>query len=690
MSFPRATALGLTFALATAALGQEEAPAPTPSLAGTVEDRDGYAVEGAVVIAYSPTASFDEPPLTARTDRNGRFQLELKDSPFWNVSVRATGHVPWSQRRVAPGAALRIVLQKGSHAIEGTVLDGHTLELIAGARVELLEGGRGFRLPPVTLELEPIATSTGEEGEFHFDGLSAARASVAATARGYGRSVRRDVAPGEPLQLFLFPGAALSGRVLIDDDTPLEGALVQALPESGRRFRMARGRIERTTKDSLFKLLGLASGRYHVLVRHEDLAPQIIPDVEIEKEATVELDVYLSPGTRISDRLVDEDERPITGRVAITTLDGVQLGMALGSEFVAPSDGEGVFVLPSLPRGRHDLNVVASGFVQQDVEVEISDKDVELDLGDIVLETGLAIRGYVVDKEDVAIPGAELRGFASMRRRVGARFGRDELKATTDADGSFVLAGLEPGHYGLFVQAPGYGFSGRELVEAGTDDVKLVLEPAGTIVGSIVDPDERPLLSVSVSVRPASRQGRGGAVFATSDAADDTFLIEDVVKGTYVLEVIAPDFLPEVVSNVDVTPGAETDVGQLQLRRGALVRRTVLDPSGQPVAGATVRANTPGEQRMAARDNFAVSDTDGFFSIEGTSRRTARARRHPSELRRGSRGRHRDPRSDRRRVAVGRKSGRLRQDPRRHGIVRSVRAGLGRDHGDEQSVRARQ
>ena len=99
MSVPHALTLALLVASLSSATPREAAPKTV--IAGSVEDADGYAVEGAFVIAQSRTTSFGETPEPARTDRAGRFHIELNDEGVHDVTVRARGYVTWRGRKLA-------------------------------------------------------------------------------------------------------------------------------------------------------------------------------------------------------------------------------------------------------------------------------------------------------------------------------------------------------------------------------------------------------------------------------------------------------------------------------------------------------------------------------------------------------------------------------------------------------------
>jgi hypothetical protein len=134
---------------------------------------------------------------------------------------------------------------------------------------------------------------TGPEGEFAFHGVPAGHVQIEYTKPGYfrpstggvaqhlGRVFSRGVEVGpdtEKIVLKLFPEAIISGRVVGQDEEPLEGATVEVMTyvwEEGRRIlSMMRG--VNTDEDGDFRVGGLASGQYILAVKSGGVARRVL------------------------------------------------------------------------------------------------------------------------------------------------------------------------------------------------------------------------------------------------------------------------------------------------------------------------------------------------------------------------------------------------------------------------------
>jgi protocatechuate 3,4-dioxygenase beta subunit len=232
--------------------------------------------------------------------------------------------------------------------------------------------------------------------------------------------------------------------------------------------------------------------------------------------------------------------------------------------------------------------VTGHGVTPRRLTIDVSARQPALDLGDVVLEAGLQIRGRVRDKAGAPVVDAALRAYAEGGPRVSG--GATPLEGRTDTDGAFVLGGATASGYRLMVQATGYApFS--QPVDAPSEGVEIVLDAAGGIAGLVVDDAGRPVETFEVSAQPAGGREaamrlmpRGRAV--TSEGG--RFTLEDVAPGTYVVEAVARDLGRGVLSNVKVAAGAIADVGRIRLSAGGTIRGSVVDPTGTPVAAATV------------------------------------------------------------------------------------------------------
>jgi protocatechuate 3,4-dioxygenase beta subunit len=204
----------------------------------------------------------------------------------------------------------------------------------------------------------------------------------------------------------------------------------------------------------------------------------------------------------------------------------------------------------------------------------------------------LRLEGQVIDAEERPVGGATVELSFLPPRRV-----------TTEADGSFVFDHLLARPVTVWA-VKGDGFAGPVTVRLGarTEPVILRLAPSGTLEVTVISvPDRRPVAGATLSVRTAT---------ATS-GADGKATLRPLGPGRAVLEASAPGFAP---ARAPVLGGHGTHSLTVELRRGAAVSGTVVDDSGQPVAGARVRAAPPGPPRWPAPT--VATDGGGRWSFE--------------------------------------------------------------------------
>jgi protocatechuate 3,4-dioxygenase beta subunit len=196
--------------------------------------------------------------------------------------------------------------------------------------------------------------------------------------------------------------------------------------------------------------------------------------------------------------------------------------------------------------------------------------------------------------------------------------GQDRIVWTrAEADGSFRLA-ADP-HTPLLALAPGFlTASTPESLPEGS--LSLILEPAVSLAGRVVDGAGRPVAGAVVEALPATfsrtmdwERGR--------TTADGTFLLSRLGVGQeYRLTVKAEGFLP---ARLDATPGPRGEKQpplRIVLNRGAAVAGRLVDPQGRPVAGAALSliALQEGAEGFQTADETlrAASDPAGRFRFE--------------------------------------------------------------------------
>jgi len=186
------------------------------------------------------------------------------------------------------------------------------------------------------------------------------------------------------------------------------------------------------------------------------------------------------------------------------------------------------------------------------------------------------------------------------------------MKATTDADGFYRIENVKPDTYRVFVQAKDQPFSFPRIsvvIQSGRETVGNIEVKRGFVLrGRLVEAETR------IPIRGARIKAMFGMPKQeTLTDADGRFVLGPLSE--YARLRITADGYVTPAEWIKVTsrsrPGAEV-VEEFTLTRAASVQGCVLDPDGQPVAGAKVLASG----RPPLGSNRTVSGEDGGFHLK--------------------------------------------------------------------------
>jgi hypothetical protein len=597
-------------------------PRPT-ELEGSVKGPGGKPVEGARLFCRQAVgmSAGGPPPLTAKTDAEGRFRLELPLAAPAAIRVEARGLAAKTLERVRPGGApLAIVLDKG-RSIDVTVRD-EAGQPAGGAYVEV---SPGWDVPAWDPTAGRITAVTDVRGRARLDGIGEGLQDVSASFAG-AHATRSGVRPGTGVSLVLRAGASIAGTVMDEHGRGVKNAIVRQSLEpdfwSGRSVVTdARGR---------FEIVGVEPGAHTLVAYEPEWAPAVVPGIEVTAQGHVDVPLVLTRGAAVAGRLVDAEERPVAGRVRVQELGGHAVPTSLGEILGANAGPDGRFRIAAVGPGAYTLAVTARGFASARAEVDVKERTPQVELGDVVLETGLSIRGRVSTRTGAPVAEATV----SCTQSRNDFFTGWPTETRSEPDGRFTLAGLLPGVCEVFASAPGYA-RGRAKAEVGGKNVVLMLEAAGAITGVVVEEGNRPVDAYSVRLEPAEgSQGRSYREMQQRSvgSADGRFTLEDLSAGAYVVQVLVPDRAPVAVSGVRVGAGGTTDVGVIRAPRGGVVRGVVVDASGNGVVGASVQVTGPGQDFVTWSQMYAtLTEPGGVFEVRGVPEGKTRVdASHPS------------------------------------------------------------
>lgn len=321
-------------------------------------------------------------------------------------------------------------------------------------------------------------------------------------------------------------------------------------------------------------------------------APGFISErIEVAPQVTREILVSLKPGVARTLEIKDHQGKPVP-EVTVTTAAGLRLGT---------TDKDGHLAV-TVPRDQEtELRFIAPDCrwlrtaVQRNAPAVVA----------LSLEAPRTAQGRIVDR-------------ATKQPIAGAWVwpeGLPSCSARTDRDGRYSLA--LPGFGEPRVRAAAAAHR-PESAALGTGDILLAPVEVRTASGRVVDLQGKPIPGAEVFLIPSSSSE---TVLKASTDAEGQFQIGRLGTGSFDLQAHARGYLLTRVRQVAIPPGkGNADLGVIALQRGMAFEGRVIDPEGNPIAGARVEAAptsglSPGD--LPADGKEALTGGDGAFSLRG-------------------------------------------------------------------------
>lgn len=525
---------------------------------GLVVTKDGP-VAGARVLAWA------RPPVFVReatTDAQGRFSMPLLAGSGVIFAVAAPKRQPVLLERSVEARAL-LVLELD---------DPFTLTVRALVKGQPVAGAE------VQVGSEP-ARPTDAKGEVVVKGL-AARDRVKVKVRKGELFANAAVwtTPGgaQRLDLALEPGVRLRGAIIDEKGQPRIGK-VRGLGPPPLLETDAKGHFESEVLDP-------AADVYPEAVVEGCDAERATSREPGAGDVNVLLKVRCEP--TVQGLVIDAEGAPIAN--ALVELRAVKENETTGT------DATGRFVLHQ-PEGSYRLKVSHERYRSAEQPLTIPTKEVT-----VVLDAGGSISGRVVDGAGKPIAGAEVAAMPGLLEDLLKEIEGGTSKATTDAQGHFMVTGLLAGRWVLAASGSSLPSTPSEVVvlqpAEHRQDVVITIDAKVDLTGVVLDERRQPIPAAEIRWDPEDEKaamssllfdavaGRMDAVvrFLPSPAATDAdgrFELRGLPVSEVKLRVSAPRYAD---AEVKAARGAKLEV--VLKREGGMVRGRVVDESGRPVA----------------------------------------------------------------------------------------------------------
>jgi RNA polymerase sigma-70 factor (ECF subfamily) len=585
-----------------------------------VRASDGAAVAGAAVeLQYCDADAFYnldpeyqqrvETLASTRTAADGRFSFPVARARSHRLSVRAPGCAPRTEHACIGGVEIVVRVGVGA-SVEGVVRSAADGSPLAGVPIVIGAMGRD------------VVLARGEseaDGSFHFADLPAGSVMVevqpSTMVDPESKAVEMQGGQVSRVEFAVAVGRTVRGVV-----TDAASGLPIADGEVCRDWLF--DRVVRTDADGSYELRGVGVEAM-VYVRAVDHVRgyATVP----RQDGNPHCDLALNRGGRVCGRFVDPAGAVLANVYAAAGVDvGLRNSMVHTEWLPAVIGNDGRFSVGGLEPNRHyQLMARARGFgMRVYVLPSRPPEDATLDLGDVVLHPAALLEGRVVDAEGRPLVGASINVFGKNddyqrlfggRGVVNALFHFSQRHANTAGDGSFRFADLAGGSYTLMVVPLGRSLrieSGPHVLADGaiSPPITVVVDGGLSIRGIVRLADGRPLPSqhLQLTAVPTSGASRGTGV-----AADGSFAIERLEKGSYTLTAISPPAGFALVPVRNIAAGTKDLVVVLQ--PAEVIEGCVLDPAGKPVAAKLTYWYPDGLSPGAA---LGKTEADGRFRLE--------------------------------------------------------------------------
>ncbi len=492
---------------------------------------------------------------TTVSDASGSFRFDSLRSEPHEAWCFAPGWPPMRMESYFPLGDEIVFRLAETIAATGVVRDREGRP-IDGARVMANQRG----ILPCAIVAE---TRSGADGTFKLDAVPCGSMSIAAIKNGFATTkIVGDLAADEKpfFELVMDAEAPLRGMVVDDAGQLVEGATVDIVDlsinaEVGFMTTYADGKWYMPWIHAGTPLAIEAScDGYRTARRLDVTAPNEEVRIVLERLPTMHGFVK------------DDNGRPVTDFVVaamrVSASEREEPLIREGAELRHVQSPTGEFTMDGFGGGTVELRVEAAGFAPAIVEGLSVPPGAEFGPVSITLHPGADYRARLVDSNGTSVAAATAT-VLHRSARGHATPGPTSRRATSDGDGQVILAGLGASPFDLMIAAPRFGEVVLSDRRAGGAPEEVMLQPAGSIEGTVRVPWPSPETTSTVF----AYIGDSWCATSTHPDGDGRFTFPELAPGLYRVELLDEwSFLENYLSEyrptqwVEVPPGGRAEV----------------------------------------------------------------------------------------------------------------------------------
>jgi protocatechuate 3,4-dioxygenase beta subunit len=544
----------------------------------------------------------------AVTSASGEFAV--KDLPAGKLAVTVEHPL------YIPRNALEQVVQAGEASSMRIEMDpGKSIK----GQVMAADDGRQIEGATVTVRKKKACTDA--TGRFVIRGLEAESHELQVAAEGYQADQRPINLAGSRseavAEILLNRGATIRGRIQNEKSEPVAGAelkLFETWDDWSYEDWMTRHLNVKSGEDGTFKLTGIPAREWLTLslrVRCKGYPETFEKGIKIVRnDDEIYLPIALRQGAVISGRVMDQENRPVSGarlELRVQNTGGWWVGGEDPNLTVSGSGSDGEFKFEGLGFGNYVLSAHVRGFSSA------FKNDLDLTGGgsrtDVILsvESGSPLKGIVVDPDEKPIAGANVNVWTQ----------KGNGQAVSDAEGKFVVEAVPKGPYDVYATAVGFGATRlMKQLPAGDVGLRIVMKREAVLRGTVVDAQTkkpvtkfRAFLFAEDTRQGGWRQPRWGGIEGDPEGK---FQIQ-APQGSYRLEVMSTGYVKGKKEGIVLQAGTDPDPVKLELKAGGAIEGIIRGENGQPEPWVQIYVGK--DDGTLAFSGHASSEHDGYFFV---------------------------------------------------------------------------
>ncbi len=504
---------------------------------------------------------------------------------------------------------------------QGGRVTGRVFERGTGAALE------GFTIRAAKNHLPIHEGSSNAEGRYSIIGLPEGQWRIyvghgspffVSTVMDEMTNVPVTVGSSITLDMSIDLGASISGHAIDSDGNPVPEAFIDGTLFSDRD-QFVRSCYFRARSDGSFTIWGASPGDRAVLsARKGELASHIAVINPIPAQSVTGIVFALRPKLTVSGRFVNEKGVPVKAHFWHRPIhpdgEGQWRGQTTADFVFEESLAPGAYEMKGRPEGR-DLNI------EQPVQrIELTETALSGVIIQVATQSELTgnrtIKGILVDESERPLQERRVYVLGLDKENLGSF-----QETATDPQGRFKFTGLMDALYEITatLEEPFERSAGRKSVNpTETSEVRIVARSAATFQGRVSDAQTGEPISpfeVEYGVMNDGREGREETLnVATGDGA---FSVRAPLEADWYLRVTAHGYVPVTQTGPALSSGETAGPLHFQLSPSRVIRGSVTDPEGAPVAAALIFFDTDlALSEIQARNRAAAeSDAEGRFEI---------------------------------------------------------------------------